>query len=82
MNFTTRLNNILKATGITVEATYCNVVRSYTVWCEYNNGFGVQSLCLQGVARNTIRSGSESADDKAQSAALAIVDMILEWESR
>jgi hypothetical protein len=82
MNFTTRLNKILNATGIKVEATWCNVVGSYTVWCEYHNGHELKSVCLEGISRRTIGSGDRTADDKAQAAALTIVDSVLEWESR
>jgi len=81
MNMTARLNNILKSTGITVEATWCNVVGSYTVWCEYHNGTESRQLCLTGIARRTISKRSNQ-DDIAQDAALVIVDEVLAFESR
>ncbi len=80
MSFTTRLNKILNATGIKVEATWCNVVGSYTVWCEYHNGHELKSVCLEGISRRTI-SKRTNQDDIAQAAALTIVDAVLEWES-
>ena len=82
MNFTTRLNRILKASGIKVEATWCKAVQSYSVWCEYHNGYELRTLWLSGISRRTICSGERTADDKAQDAALTIVDQVLEWESR
>jgi hypothetical protein len=81
MNFTARLNKILKATGITVEATWCNVVKSYTVWCEYHNGYETKSLCLEGLAKQGIGK-RRPQDDIAQSAALVIIDEVLAFESR
>lgn len=81
MNMTTRLNNILKATGITVEATWCNVIGSYTVWCEYHNGVEFRQVCFEGIARRTI-SKRINQDDIAQAAALVIVDEVLAFESR
>jgi hypothetical protein len=81
MNMTTRLNKILKASGITVEATWCNVVGSYTVWCDYHNGTEPRQLCLEGIARRTI-SRRTNQDDIAQTAALVIIDEILTFESR
>jgi len=81
MNMTARLNKILKATGITVEATWCNVVGNYTVWCEYHNGTELRQVCLEGIARRTI-SKRGNQDDIAQAAALIIVDEVLACESR
>jgi len=81
MNFTTRLNKILKSSGIKVEAKWCNTVGSYTVWCDYHNGHEQRSLCLEGIARRTI-SKRDDQDAIANDAALRITERILEWESR
>jgi hypothetical protein len=81
MNFTARLNKILKATGITAEATWCNVVKSYTVWCEYHNGYETKSLCVEGLAKQGI-SKRRPQDEIANETALQIVDQVLTWESR
>lgn len=82
MNFTTRLNKILKPCGIIVEATWCNVVKSYTVWCEYHNGFEMKSVCLEGLCRWTVSRSEKTQDDLANSTALVIIDRILSFESR
>jgi len=70
MNFTTRLNKILKSTGIVVEATWVRARGRFDVWATYHNGYEVKETFLNGVTRN------------AEDAALNIVDRVLEWESR
>lgn len=82
MNFTQRLNGILSSSGIKVEAKWCNVVGSYSVECEYHNGFEKKEVCLDGIGKRTIASGRLTADEKAHSAALQIVDRILAWEAK
>jgi hypothetical protein len=70
MNFTARLNNILKATGITVEATWIHAIGRFDVWCEYHTGHEVRTVWLNNIGRD------------AEVAAIEIVDRVLEWESK
>jgi len=70
MNFTARLNKILKATGITVEATWIHALGRFDVWATYHNGYEVKTVWLNNVVRD------------ADNAALEVVGRVLAWESR
>jgi hypothetical protein len=70
MNFTARLNKILKATGITVEATWVHALGRFDVWATYHNGYEVKETFLNGITRD------------AEAAAVQITDRVLAWESR
>ena len=70
MNFTTRLNKILKATGITAEATWVHALGRFDVWATYHNGHEVKETFLNGVTRDV------------DAAAIQIVDRVLAWESK
>lgn len=70
MNFTTRLNKILKSSGITVEATWIHALGRFDVWATYHNGYEVKETFLNGIPRD------------AEAAAIQITDRVLAWESR
>jgi hypothetical protein len=70
MNFTTRINRLLKSTGIKIEATWIHALGRFDVWATYHNGYEVKETFLNGITRD------------AEAAAIEIVDRVLEWESR
>ena len=70
MNFTARLNKILKSSGITVEATWIHALGRFDVWATYHNGYEVKETFLNGIPRD------------AEAAAIQITDRVLAWESR